>query len=329
MSKFSIILPVHNGGCFFRICIEGILGQSYSDFELIILDNNSTDGTFEWINSIADNRIKVYRSEKDLSMTENWARIVEIKKNEFMTIIGHDDLFHPGYLEKMNELISKYPDASLYQAHFNFIDAGGQLLNSSKPMPATMSVQGFLEAEFMQRMDSMGTGYMMRSSDYDRMGGIDCSYPNLIFADYQLWTELAGLNFLAISPETCFSYRLHNSVSKTTDAENYRIAFEKYLGFLSSYAQNRPAVKKAIKANGNAFLNYFCESLSHRLLKSPKTASRIPVHTFIENCKKNALLLEISNFRPYRKFPILLAAILDSNFIFRKIFMLVKRKGMA
>ncbi len=329
MNKFSIFLPVKNGGVHFRQCVNNILAQHFTEFDLLVLDNNSSDGTFEWISSNADNRIHIYRSDRDLSMTENWARILKLPKNEFMTIIGHDDLFHPDYLDKMNRLIARYPAATLYQAHFNFIDADGNLIKPCLPMPENMQVQDFLEAEFLQRMDSMGTGYMMRSSDYDRLGGIDCSYPNLIFADYQLWTELTGLCFLAISPETCFSYRLHNSVSKTTDAEKYRIAFEKYTCFLSQYAQQNPAVKMALRDNGNAFMLYFCESLSHRLLKSPASAQRMPVRTFIDNCRKTARLLEIKDFRPYRKLRILLASIFDSNLLFRQIFALLKRTGMV
>ncbi|MBK8710310.1 MAG: hypothetical protein IPL97_00260 [Niastella sp.] len=50
----------------------------------------------------------------------------------------------------------------------------------------------FLKAEFLQTMDSMGTGYMMRSNDFDMLHGLSIAYPNLIFADYQLWVQLTG-----------------------------------------------------------------------------------------------------------------------------------------
>ena len=51
-NRYSIILPVRNGGDYAKECVKGILSQTYSDFNLLVLDNNSNDGTLEWIKSI-------------------------------------------------------------------------------------------------------------------------------------------------------------------------------------------------------------------------------------------------------------------------------------
>ena len=59
-SKFSIILPVRNGGEYVKECINSILAQSYMGFELLVFDNNSSDGTLEWLNSIDDKRRRVH-----------------------------------------------------------------------------------------------------------------------------------------------------------------------------------------------------------------------------------------------------------------------------
>ena len=126
--KYSIILPVFNGGEYFKLCVKSILGQSFSDFNLLVLDSGSSDGSIEWIKGLNDNRIKIYPTEKRLTIEENWTRIRSIPRNEFMTIIGHDDLFDKNYLQQMDELINHYPDASLYQSHFRFIDAAGSIM---------------------------------------------------------------------------------------------------------------------------------------------------------------------------------------------------------
>ena len=101
MAKYSIILPVRNGGQYVKECVQSILSQTITDFNLHILDNCSTDGTTEWIQSIKDDRIKVFLAERPLSIEENWARIIAIPKNEFITVIGHDDLLDPNYLGVM------------------------------------------------------------------------------------------------------------------------------------------------------------------------------------------------------------------------------------
>src|ERR1044071_1297935 len=173
MAKYSIILPVRNGGEYVKECVESILSQTITDFNLHILDNCSTDGTTEWAQLIKDDRIKVILAQKPLSIEESWARIVDIPKNEFITIIGHDDLLHPDYLSVMEQLINEHSGASLYQAHFRYIDETGRFKRHCRPMDKVQYAHEFLAHEFLNIMDSTGTGYMMRSEDYDSIGGID------------------------------------------------------------------------------------------------------------------------------------------------------------
>ena len=146
MSTFSIILPVRNGGEYVKYCVNSILVQSICDFNLHILDNCSEDGTLEWITALKDPRIIVYASQKPLTIEENWGRIVAIPKNQFMTLIGHDDLLEPDYLQIITELIKKFPDASLYQTHFRYIDNKGKIIRNCKPMNEVQTASEFLNS---------------------------------------------------------------------------------------------------------------------------------------------------------------------------------------
>ena len=85
MPKYSVILPVRNGGEYVKESVNSVLAQYYSDFNFIILDNCSTDGTFEWLQSLTDERIILYPSDKSLTIEQNWARVLTIPKNEFIT----------------------------------------------------------------------------------------------------------------------------------------------------------------------------------------------------------------------------------------------------
>src|SRR5687768_12685451 len=93
--KYSIIIPVRNGGDYLKECVASILAQTYKDFTLHILENDSTDGTKEWLSQLTDPRIIIKPSSAAFGIEENWSRIVSLEKNEFMTVIGYDDLFHP------------------------------------------------------------------------------------------------------------------------------------------------------------------------------------------------------------------------------------------
>ena len=124
--RFSIFLPVRNGFPYIKDCIQSILNQSYPHFELNILDNLSTDETVSWIASLKDPRIHLFTSSKPLSMEDSWARILDIPKQKYITLIGHDDLFEPHFLEVIENLITKYPNASLYQTGALFINPKGK-----------------------------------------------------------------------------------------------------------------------------------------------------------------------------------------------------------
>src|SRR5579872_3781791 len=96
VAKYSIILPVRNGGHYVKACVGSILAQTFVDFELLVLDNCSTDGTTEWLSTLKDPRIMIFPAEKPLTIEENWGRITRIPKKEFITLIGHDDILYPG-----------------------------------------------------------------------------------------------------------------------------------------------------------------------------------------------------------------------------------------
>jgi glycosyltransferase involved in cell wall biosynthesis len=324
--KFSIVLPVHNGGGYVKECVQSILSQGYSTFDLQVLDNCSTDGTSEWIKSLADERIKIFPSEKPLSIEENWARIRSIPKNEFITIIGHDDLLDKNYLTVMNNLIHAEPHATLYQAHFRFVNASGKTIRKCKPMAEIQSVSEFVKSILTDTLDTMGTGYVMRSADYDALGGIQ-PYPNLLFADHELWIRLTVPAYKATSPLECFSYRLHENLSKRSDAPRYIRAFFRFLSFLEEISAADAKVREVIEMHISDYIRYYCRSLAHRLLRtSEANREGMTVASLINECKQYADKLNPQNkFSPREQFNIRLAEKIDNNVVSRKLYLLFRK----
>ena len=326
MNKYSIILPVYNGGEYVKQCVKSVLSQSLQDFDLLVLDNCSTDGTTQWITSLKDKRIKIYVAESFLSMEENWKRIISIPKNEFMTIIGHDDSFHSNYLAAMDMLIEKHPRASLYQSHFQFIDAAGGVTGKCKPMAETQSIAAFMESIFTHSIDTMGTGYMMRASDYNSIGGIQ-ALPNLLFADHQLWFNLTALSYKATTIEESFSYRLHQNTSKLSGAAKYIRAFTMFMDYLTVFRKKSIDIDSVIRRHIPAYIGYYCRSLSHRLLKTPVAQREgMTVDSFLTQCRRYADVLSPGHdFVPHKQFSIRLAKQIDNNVLLRNAYLVFKK----
>ena len=326
MPTFSIILPVRNGGSYVKECVGSILAQTHTDFNLIVLDNASTDGTLEWIQSVKDERIVIYPSTESLSIEKNWARIVTVPKNEFITCIGHDDILMPGYLEEMNVLIRQYPDASLYQTHFNFIDAKGELIKPCFPVEKIQHAKDFLETILEMIIDVNGTGFMARAKDFDKTGGIP-PYPNLLFADFELWIEITRIGYKVTSEKNCFSYRLHQSMTTNSTDDKFQAAFEmlvKYLSFLKKADQE---LNRTINEHVKPILAFYCKSFSHRLLRTEmKMRNNLTVKDWAKKCDGFAdTLIDNNSFKPSEASTVRLAAVIDSNTFTRKLFLIFKK----
>ncbi|MEY2902776.1 MAG: hypothetical protein RLY89_1882, partial [Bacteroidota bacterium] len=194
MPGFSIIIPFKTGKTYLRECLHSALLQTHDDFEMIILADNTSnqDGALDAVIALKDPRIRIEASTENLNILENWGRIKDLTKKEFMTILGYDDLLSKDFLKLISSMIQEDPEASLYHTHFNYIDAEGNTIKPCLPLPERLSADLYLALSLEDKISVMATGYVFRSEDYDRLGGIPTNYPNLIYADLQLWIALSN-----------------------------------------------------------------------------------------------------------------------------------------
>ncbi|GAA6623851.1 glycosyltransferase family 2 protein [Scytonema sp. NUACC26] len=126
----SIGLPVYNGEKFIKEALDSLLAQTFEDFELIISDNASTDGTEEICRTYAerDKRIRYYRNEKNIGCACNFNRVFELSSGKYFKWAAHDDLHSPDFLLKCIEVLEKDPTVVLCHSQVYFIDEYGEFL---------------------------------------------------------------------------------------------------------------------------------------------------------------------------------------------------------
>jgi glycosyltransferase involved in cell wall biosynthesis len=326
MQKVSIIMPVRNGGNYVKECVNSILSQTYTDFNLIILDNASTDGTLEWLRSLSDNRVVIYPSTESLGIEKNWARITTVPKNEFMTCIGHDDILDPDYLSVMNKLIDHYPDASLYLAHFRYIDSDGKTIRSCLPMSEKQLPEEVLSNFLQNNFNVTGTGYIMRSKDYDAVGGIP-AYPSLLFADFELWLNLAKISYLAVAPQQTFAFRIHQSTTTSSADNTMLLAFERFVLYLENLRLSDQKLATVIEENTDKLLHFYCRGLTSRLLRTPLSGRNgLTVNYIIGKfAQYGSRLTKGKHYDPLSNKTVHMAKLIDSNIFTRQLFLLFKK----
>ena len=97
--KYSILIPTRNGIKYLPFCIKSILSQDYINFELIVSDNHSTDGTWQYLKSIHDNRVKIIKPVHSLSMTDHFEWLLSHAGGEWIILLGDDDGLQPYFFE--------------------------------------------------------------------------------------------------------------------------------------------------------------------------------------------------------------------------------------
>ncbi len=102
----SVCLPTYNGANYIEEALRSILNQTYQDFELLIVDDGSTDATLDIVRSFSDPRIQLHRNPERLGIPANWNRCLELAGGEFVCVFHQDDVMLPENLERKVHLLS-------------------------------------------------------------------------------------------------------------------------------------------------------------------------------------------------------------------------------
>ena len=109
----SVVLSAFNDENFLRSSIESILNQSYEDFEFIIVNDGSTDGSQAIIESYDDNRIKLVRNSENIFLAASLNKGIRLSKGKYIARMDSDDIAHPDRFSKQVEFLESNSDYGL------------------------------------------------------------------------------------------------------------------------------------------------------------------------------------------------------------------------
>lgn len=122
--KYSVLIPTRNRLEYLRFAVTSVLKQKYDDWEIIISDNASIDDVSGYVASLNDPRIKYYRSETFLTITESWNRSMDLSSGDYVVMLGDDDLLLNGYFKIADRLIADHSPDLIYHESFLFAYPG-------------------------------------------------------------------------------------------------------------------------------------------------------------------------------------------------------------
>ncbi|MCI0447786.1 glycosyltransferase [bacterium] len=209
----SVAINLHNSMPYIDETIQSLLAQSWTDFEAILVDDGSTDGTADYIAlHYPDPRLKMIRQpNRGMGMTRSVA--VSHGHGQYVAFLDHDDIWLPNKLERQLTLAAEHPDAALIFSDCLLIDSNGRVLGAMSDRYEYNQIDlraGYAHDELLQRgcFIAMSTA-MVKLSELKRFGG-----PNPKFRygdDYDMWLRLSRNHPVFFIDEMLAQWRLHET----------------------------------------------------------------------------------------------------------------------
>ncbi|WP_435645151.1 glycosyltransferase family 2 protein [Butyricicoccus porcorum] len=229
-SLVSIVLPVYNGEKYLRESIDSICAQTWRNWELIIVDDGSTDKTAEIAKEYAakDQRIFYYKNEQNLRLPKNLNRGFSLAKGEYLTWTSDDNMYLPIAIEKMVK--------QLEVSHAEFVFASCRIIDSDgREVEYNMVNESSLKR--IVGNNPVGACFMYTRKVYQEIGKYDPDYT--LVEDFDYWQRIAMKFPITTIEEILYKYRWHSgALTSTMKKDTFNRILEKML------LKNRPGFGK-------------------------------------------------------------------------------------
>jgi len=216
---FSIIIPLYNKEKYIAKTIESVLCQKYSNYELLIINDGSTDNSINAVKNFSDSKIRIIQ-QKNQGVSTARNNGIRAAKYDYITFLDADDWWHPDFLLQMKNLIEKYTDAGIYGSKYYWVKNGKERISQNGLVDDYTGYinyfQAYLHAWYMP-LSSIST--VIRKSVLIKLNGFK---PNLKFGeDFDLWIRIAL--YYKIAYVNCGLAYYNQDVEKSNRALGKRI----------------------------------------------------------------------------------------------------------
>lgn len=242
----SVVLPVYNGEKYLNKSIDSILGQTYTNFELIAVNDCSTDNTLKILQSYAatDKRVKIVNNKENLKLPRTLNAGFSEAQGEFLTWTSDDNMYKTNAFEVLANALTKHPEIDMVYSDYTVIDVSDSIIGSEIAAEPDKIITG----------NVCGASFMYTKRIAEKVGNYD---PDLFLAeDYDYWLRIyANGKMFHLKDENLYYYRIHSE--SLTETKQSRIAAQTF----RTYKKNFDVMYlTALKVNQETeFLDKLCE----------------------------------------------------------------------
>lgn len=234
MIKYSICIPAFKAK-YLKECIESILNQTYTNFEIVVVDDHSPYNLKEIIDNLHNEKIRYYYNEVGCggyNVVYNWNKCLEYAKGDYVICMGDDDKLLPNCLEDYTALIAKYPDIDVFHARTEIIDENSHIIDMQEPRPEWESIYSMMYNLWKGRDQFIGD-FLFKTARLRELGGF-YYLPYAWSSDKITAYMMSGEKGIANTYLPSFQYR-RSSITITNSMNSQRERYISLLGELKWY----------------------------------------------------------------------------------------------
>lgn len=254
MPIISVVIPVYNGEKTIQETIDSVLSQSFEDFELIVINDGSTDKSLEIISNIKDERIKVF-TYPNAGLAASRNRGISLATGEYISFIDADDLWTPGKLKSQLKALEENLEAAVAYSWTDCIDESGKFLGKGSYLSFSGDVRANL---LLTNFIDSGSNVLIRTEAFKKVGYFDESRKSC--EDWDMWLRLASeYSFVAISKPQVL-YR----ISSTSMSVNFSRMEAESMKVIEKACERNPTYFSPLKrlSKGNIYKYLLFRSLN-------------------------------------------------------------------
>ncbi len=130
MTTIDIMLPYYGDVALMQTAVRSVLAQSDPDWRLTVVDDGREPGVPEWFAALADPRVRYQRNERNLGVTGNFNKCLDLVEADYMVMMGTDDVMLPNYVAEIRRIAGEHPGVGIIQPGVQVIDGAGQVVNT-------------------------------------------------------------------------------------------------------------------------------------------------------------------------------------------------------
>jgi glycosyltransferase involved in cell wall biosynthesis len=207
MPRVSVVIPAYNRADTLPDALDSLLAQTYVDFEVIVVDDGSTDNTKSVVEEYCkkDSRIIYYYQEnKERSAARNQG--IRLSRGEYITFLDADDAYFPQKIEKQVAVLDSVKDADFVYCHYKAMDRAGNPVGNGDPLAYNLSGNIYPEILRFTGVSITTPGVMVRKKLLDKIGGFDETMNS--HEDFDLWRRAARVTRIEQMQEALIAARV-------------------------------------------------------------------------------------------------------------------------